>query len=147
MKFLWGNAVYFKVTFSLRNHFLGCLLINVFKTMSRIRKFSFSDRYSCVCCFLWLSKTAIFWQHFLKSHRKMNQGIHAMRKSELKRKKVKFLCAAGLELKALPQKEQQVFKHFWIKIPKNRRSLGANIPYSEKQFCFHKALFNFNFLH
>ena len=36
----------------------------------------------------------------------MNQGIHAMRKSELKRKKVKFLCAVGLELKALPQKEQ-----------------------------------------
>ena len=40
----------------------------------------------------------------------MNEGIRVMRKSELRRKKVKFLCAIGLELRALPQKEQQAFK-------------------------------------
>ena len=45
-----------------------------------------------VFVFLWLSKIAIFWQFFLKSHRKMNKGIRVIRKSELRWKKVKFLC-------------------------------------------------------
>ena len=40
----------------------------------------------------------------------MNEGIRVMRKFELRRKKVKFLCVVGLELRALPQMEQQVFK-------------------------------------
>ena len=40
----------------------------------------------------------------------MNEGIAVIRKSELRRKKVKFLFVVGLELRALPQKEQQVFK-------------------------------------
>ena len=83
-----------------------------------------------------------------------------MRKSELRRKKIKFLCFVGLELRASPQKEQQVLKDrstlyakysikkmvqifhsqyggffgwdLWIKIHKNRNTFGANIPYPEK---------------
>ena len=90
----------------------------------------------------------------------MDEGIHVMRKSELRRKKIKFLCFVGLELRASPQKEQQVLKDrstlyakysikkmvqifhsqyggffgwdLWIKIHKNRNTFGANIPYPEK---------------
>ena len=58
-----------------------------------------------------------------------DKGIHVMRKSELQRKKVKFLCVAGLELRALPQKKQQVFK--------DRSTLRAKYSTKEMVQIFH----------
>ena len=59
----------------------------------------------------------------------MNKGIHVMRKSELRKKKVKFLCVVGLELRALPQKEQQVLK--------DRSTLCAKYSIKEMVKIFH----------
>ena len=50
----------------------------------------------------------------------MNEEIRVMRKSEIRRKKVKLFCAVGLKLRALPQKLQHVLK--------DRNTCVQNIP-------------------
>ena len=65
----------------------------------------------------------------------MSEGIRVTRKSELRRKKVKFLCVAGFELRALPQKEQQVLK--------DRSTLCAKYSVKEMVQVFHSQYGSF----
>ena len=65
---------------------------------------------------------------FLRATRRLMKEC-VMKKYELRRKMVKFLCIIGLELNVLPQKEQQFFKDRSTSCTKYciRSSCSANI--------------------
>ena len=60
----------------------------------------------------------------------MNEEIRVMRKSEIRRKKVKLFCAVGLKLRALPQKLQHVLKDRSTCVQNIHKGHDTNIPQS-----------------